>query len=1125
MYKYYNFNLGDGKLFIEDKWADLKLGAGITKEMLYLTLNEKGNLIVKIIGTEDEVEMATMGDYFFSQNNEIYFQDGTSLKIGDIKEMVLPNLSTSGNDKFKYPYVFGSLNINTGKGNDVIEGTWMDDIISGGDGDDIIITQSGKDIITSGKGNDVIQGTEYDWEIQTINFNVGDGNDTIIDNGFILNFGEGIVKEDLIFEKSEGKLVIKFKNNPNDSITVNTIAEYSGTRNIGYCSINFSNGEVMSSTEINSLVAITSDNDDVIILDSYLNEADQDVLWDFKKPGEFAFKLDGKGGNDIIEGTYANEYLLGGDGNDYLSGGDGCDTLAGGEGNDILVGGSGDDIYEFNLGDGNDTIKEIDNYFMPFAQENYRLDEDRIVFGNGIKLEDLEISLDYKRRIVIGIKGTSDTLTVEGFNYLSYIQFKDTQDIIFFNELIQNLSSSISVTGGDDIVTLISAPLNISTGDGNDLITAGDFLNEIDAGEGNDIIYSDGQYSNFKGGKGNDTFYADGGVFHFNIGDGKDIIYLNDISYLNPFIYGFDAEDNISIPYTGISFGEGISYEDLEIDYSSTGRIIKIKGTDDSIEIIGNIQTPINLQFINSEETIFISGTESITSELINSAFVSNDWQGNREGNNINVNTQYSISEINFEISGTDLFISNKDKSSYVKIENYVKDCVLTLNEIYTFNYEELLKNTGDVEKNQIIDTAIDSTILGTVNNDFIFGKDGNDTISSFEGNDYINYGSGNNKVYGGFGDDYIYSTETANDSLNLIYGEEGNDIISTSSGENYINGGLGDDTLIANGEGSNTFVYNIGDGKDTIISNTQGENYLYLLRDLTRDNVYFSKENNNLVIYTSNSEDKITLENYYNEKKVKTEDPFFSELNGNKSNFNLNRVIFGTTGDAILGYEFDNLEEGHLWSDTITATNLNDVINGLTGEDYIFGEGGNDIIHGNEHNDKLYGGLGNDQLFGDEGDDYLYGEEGNDYLSGGIGNDILNGGEGDDILLGGEGINTYNFNLGDGNDIIKVADGAKDTLSFLRGITKDEVTYSKSGDNLTISTKADKITVENWAKGNKLEQITFADGNRITTSEIDDILAKLTQNIAGFTSGNSVTSNNIFGNKEQKTEILMSSY
>ncbi len=1133
----YNYNLGEGYKLIENEYASLTLGEGITKEMLYLTLNEKGNLIIKIIGTEDEIELATMSSNS-AVNNEIILKDGTILKIDEIKEMVLSNLSTSDGSKFKYPEVFGNLEVNTGDGNDSIEGTMYSDVISGGDGDDVIITNSGEDIVTGGKGNDIIQGTEFDWGIQTINFNIGDGNDTIIDNKFILNFGEGITKENLIFEKSNGKLIIRFKNNSNDSVTINTIEENGETKNIDYCSINFNDGNAVTPLELNSLIIQTSNANDNVSINSYINGKDRDALQNFTRPEEYAFKVDGKDGNDIIEGTFANDYLLGGDGNDYLSGNSGYDKLSGGKGNDILVGGGGDDTYEFNLGDGKDTINEKNYYFIPYSSEYVRLDRDGIIFGSGIKLEDLEISLDYKRRVVISIKGTNDSLTVNGFNADSYVKFTDSQQVINFSEIVKSISKTILVTDGDDIVTLMEAPLNISTGAGNDLITSGYFLDNIDAGDGDDVIYSAGgilhekfeEYSyqnivsgaidNFTGGKGNDTFYVDGGNFNFNIGDGNDIIYLNEES---------DPDFSLqSSSKTKIFFGEGITVDDIEIEYKSNSRVFKIKNTNDSVEVVGDNKKFIEYEFKPIGDKIVVEWTASWRKDVIEPpiymAFFSKDWQGEKKGNIVNVNTKFTLSEINFEISENELIISNKNTGSYTKIENYDKDCVLTLNKNFTFNYENLLKFVGKTEKNQIIDTDIDSALLGTGKNDFIYGKDGNDTISSLEGNDYINYGSGNNKVYGGLGDDYIYSKETANDSLNLIYGEEGNDKISTFNGENYINGGLGDDILEVNGDGSNTFVYNFGDGKDTIISNTQGENYLYLLRDLTRDNVYFSKENNNLSIYTSNSEDKITLENYYIENKIKIENQQYSG-NGIQSNFNLNRVIFGTTDDGILGHEFDNLEEGHLWSDTITATNLNDVINGLTGEDYIFGEAGNDIIHGNEHNDKLYGGIGKDQLFGDEGDDYLYGEEGNDYLSGGVGNDILNGGEGDDILLGGEGINTYNFNLGDGNDIIKIAEGAKDTLSFLRGITKDEVTYSKSGDNLTISTKEDKITVENWAKGNKLEQIIFADGNRITTSEIDDVLAKLTQNIAGFTSNNSVTSNNILGKKDENLEILMSSH
>lgn len=72
--------------------------------------------------------------------------------------------------------------------------------------------------------------------------------------------------------------------------------------------------------------------------------------------------IDGKGGNDTIQGGNKGDLFYGGDGNDNLQpgngddsvdGGAGNDTLSGGFGNDLLIGGSGND--SISGGPGNDT--------------------------------------------------------------------------------------------------------------------------------------------------------------------------------------------------------------------------------------------------------------------------------------------------------------------------------------------------------------------------------------------------------------------------------------------------------------------------------------------------------------------------------------------------------------------------------------------------------------------------------------------------------------------------------------------------------------------------------------------------------------------------------------------------
>src|SRR5205823_6834508 len=98
--------------------------------------------------------------------------------------------------------------------------------------------------------------------------------------------------------------------------------------------------------------------------------------------------IDGRGGNDTLNGGPLGDTLVGGTGNDTLNGADGADllsgganddTLRGGAGNDVLIGGTGTDTALFagprvayaltDLGnntiaasgpDGSDTLVEVE---------------------------------------------------------------------------------------------------------------------------------------------------------------------------------------------------------------------------------------------------------------------------------------------------------------------------------------------------------------------------------------------------------------------------------------------------------------------------------------------------------------------------------------------------------------------------------------------------------------------------------------------------------------------------------------------------------------------------------------------------------------------------------------------
>ncbi|MBK9446201.1 MAG: hypothetical protein IPO00_08935 [Betaproteobacteria bacterium] len=103
-------------------------------------------------------------------------------------------------------------------------------------------------------------------------------------------------------------------------------------------------------------------------------------------------------------GSEASDTLTGTHQADTLQGGAGNDTLIGQRGNDLLEGGEGNDIYAYNLGDGQDLIRETDN-------------GNHIVFGAGLDLQALQVKWtqapDGKRYLDLDFGNAGDTLSIE----------------------------------------------------------------------------------------------------------------------------------------------------------------------------------------------------------------------------------------------------------------------------------------------------------------------------------------------------------------------------------------------------------------------------------------------------------------------------------------------------------------------------------------------------------------------------------------------------------------------------------------------------------------------------------------------------------------------------------------
>ncbi len=120
--------------------------------------------------------------------------------------------------------------------------------------------------------------------------------------------------------------------------------------------------------------------------------------------------------------------------------------------------------------------------------------------------------------------------------------------------------------------------------------------------------------------------------------------------------------------------------------------------------------------------------------------------------------------------------------------------------------------------------------------------------------------------------------------------------------------------------------------------------------------------------------------------------------------------------------------------------------------------------MNGAAGNDALRGDAGNDTLTDASGRNLFDGGAGQDILRGGADNELFIGGAGNDTLTTGGGADIIAFNLGDGQDSVLAATGAANTLSLGGGITYGSLSFSKSANNLILTTGVNEsITFQNW--------------------------------------------------------------
>ena len=315
------------------------------------------------------------------------------------------------------------------------------------------------------------------------------------------------------------------------------------------------------------------------IAERYMAEYDKNPLEGRKQIFGFVESLRKTGmdlaiGKEVVYGKFAITnsdlyHVIDYQGDDIIKGTNGNDVLIGEGGNDMLSGGNGADTYIFNLGDGEDII---DNY----DPSNWR--NDRIVFGEGIKAEDVELCRN-GYDLVFRNKTTGDKVTVknamadgEGWYYIRSVEFADGTK--WDGEYLRENTRHYVGTDRDDVMNGQGWGYNYDQnetfmgGAGNDTINGNDGDDELYGEAGNDILSGGTGNDILVGGTGNDTLQGGRGddTYVFNLGDGEDTI-----------VEGGGTDR--------IVFGEGILAEDIFVTRQAGDLYLTNRKSKDRIKV------------------------------------------------------------------------------------------------------------------------------------------------------------------------------------------------------------------------------------------------------------------------------------------------------------------------------------------------------------------------------------------------------------------------------------------------------------------------------------------------------------------------------------------------------------
>jgi Ca2+-binding RTX toxin-like protein len=809
----------------------------------------------------------------------------------------------------------------------------------------------------------------------------------------------------------------------------------------------------------------------------------------------------GIAGLNVTDDLNRGVFMIGGTGSDTLTGGiaadllvgnAGDDVLTGGQGNDVLLGGFGNDTYNYQTGDGLDTILD--------SSGQGSIVMDAATLAGGSEYGDARVHRDANGHLYVDVG--SNRLIVDG-NIV--IEGHQTGGLgLNMTGAVADVNPSTSLDINGDL-----APMNFNTGavgvqtqtDSLGNIKTNPATPEVDRADslcdsaGNDHIVSGG---------GNDTISANrGGDDLIDAGSGRD------------WVQGGAGADVL----TG----------------GADGDILDGGSGNDRIYADNQISTAIAIANGNSQSGTGLQG----------------DWLAGGAGDDTLVGSNGN--DVLSGGGGADLLIAGAGDDDILGETDWVATnltwSVTDNNPVRYFYPVTGTLSTADDRGDVIYAGEGNDHVWGGIGNDVMFGEAGIDSLQGNGGNDILLGGDGADLLLGEgdltdiAGCDYLDGGAEGD----VIFGGKGDDILIGSTGDDFLYGEAGQDTYIFNlGDGNDT-VYDIK-AENNILRFGEGISASdvklrlgSLMLDLGNgDAVHIKNSDVNGVLTDFDSKD------VFNSASV----GMFEFADGST----LTTAELLARGFDLDGTAGDDTVIGTNTIDRINGLAGNDMLMGGTGDDtYLFGlGGGHDTVSDNQGVNAVRFGTEirpldihvrrsgmdmvleiagtQDQLtlqnwgldsasrinrvefdagtvwdaayilaqvppvmVGTAADDtqmawfdqntLMYGNDGRDKLTGNSGNDQFDGGIGNDILRGGGGADTFVFKLGSGQDSIEDSN-YQDSLIFGIGITPADIVVSRSvnGLLLTYSSAGDSVLIRGDSYPDELH---FADGSILNTKNL----------------------------------------